>query len=240
MRLSRFGRGPGYGASLPKRSPGRWIVVALGLGVLVAALVGAAGPYRQTREFCEVAVCGGHADDRLDKESGSIVGRRIIETTSTDADGHPSTTTHYEVTWQRADGSQQIRLVSSGFYSKAKEQQPVVLHLWHGDIVGAEVMGGEERFLPHSGETLGNWLYMAHFGLGVVLWGLLFGWWDGFFMLAVRTFIWMLVSFVPVHIATNALAYGVNIGPGLALDVVGGLFFIGVAGWMLLGSLERW
>jgi hypothetical protein len=38
-----------------------------------------------------------------------------------------------------------------------------------------EVTDGSEWFLPESGKTLGYWLLLAFFGLGVLLWGLLFG-----------------------------------------------------------------
>ncbi len=36
-------------------------------------------------------------------------------------------------------------------------------------------MGAAEWFLPAAGENLGHWLYLAHFGLGVLLRGLFFG-----------------------------------------------------------------
>ncbi|MFI6578146.1 hypothetical protein ACIBFB_20355 [Nocardiopsis sp. NPDC050513] len=247
MRLFRFRPHP---RRVPSSKPflGRWTVVALGLGVLVAALVGAAEPYRQTREFREAAVCARGADDCLDSEAGSIVGRRTYTTTSTttytDADGHmhtsTSTTTHYEVTWQRADGSRQARDVSSGFYSEAEEGRSATLRLWRGEVVGVEVTGEAEWFLPDSGATLKTWLYLAFLGLGVVLWGLLCGWWDGFFMLFFRTVTWMFMGFLPVGIATDALAYGLTIGPGLAMEVLAALFFAGIAGWMLVGSLDDW
>ncbi|SDK75136.1 DUF2500 family protein [Nonomuraea jiangxiensis] len=220
-------------------------MAALGLGVLVAALVGAAAPYRQTREFREVVACDDRgADGCFGSEAGSVAARRTYTTTttSTDANGHTSTstTTHYEVTWQRADGSRQTSDVSEDFYGKAREGEPARLRLWRGEVVGVEVMGGEQWFLPEAGETLGYWLYLAYLGLGVMLWGLLYGWWDGFFMLAFRTFAWMFMSFVPVSMATDALAYGLDGGTGLVVQIVLALFFAGIAGWMLLGSLERW
>jgi hypothetical protein len=243
MRIHRFRRLSRSG-SLPKRSLRRWIVVALGLGVLVAGFAGAADPYRQTREFREVVACEGDAAGCFDQEPGTMVGRRTYTTTTThtDANGHPSTTTttHYEVTWQRADGSRQNRDVSSSFYDKAQEGQLANLRLWRGEVVGVEVMGGAEWFLPESGESLGYWLHLAFLGLGILLWGLLFGWWDGFFMLAFRTFAWMFMSFVPVGLATDAVAYGLDIGFGLVSTIVFGVFSIAIAGWMLVGSLDRW
>jgi hypothetical protein len=65
--------------------------------------------------------------------------------------------------------------------------------------------------------------------------GWLFGWWDGFFLLAFRTFCWMFMGVVPVRLATDALA---GLDPGI-LDIAIGGFFVAVAGGMLLGSLER-
>lgn len=247
MRLRRYPRLLLRG-SLPKRSLGRWIVVALGLGVLVAALAGAADPYRQTRQFREVVACERGAGDCFGSEPGSIVGRRTYTTTTTtthtDANGHTytttNTTTHYEVTWQRADGSRRARDVSSSFYRKAKEGQPATLRLWRQEVVGVEVMGDAQWFLPKVGHTLGYWLYLAFFGLGVLLWGLLFGWWDGFFMLAFRTFAWMFMSFMPVSMTTDALAYGLETGGGLVVEILFCLFFAGIAGAMLVGSINDW
>lgn len=249
MRFHRFRFRP-----QPRRVPmpgpalGRWAVAALGLGVLVAALVGAAGPYQQTREFREVVACEEAADDCFDSEAGTIVGRRTYTTTSTtthtDANGHThtstTTTTHYEVTWQRADGSRQARDVSSAFYSAAVEDRPAALRLWQGEVVGVEVAGGAEWFLPKSGAALMAWLYLAFLGLGVLLWGLLFGWWDGFFMLCFRTFAWMFMGILPVSMAADALAYGPAAGVELAVEILVALLFTGVAGWMLLDSLDGW
>jgi hypothetical protein len=243
MRLRRFRLLPRR-VSLPERSLGRWIVVAIGLGVLVAALAGAADPYRQTREFREVVACDRGVGECFGSEAGSIVGQRTYTTTSTDTDGNgntsTSTTTHYEVTWQRADGSRQARDVSSSFYSKAKEGQPATLRLWRGEVVGVEVMGDAQWFLPKSGAALNAWLYLAFFGLGVLLWGLLFGWWDGFFMLTFRTFTWMFMSFLPVDMTTGYLAYGLATGADLVIEIVFALFFTGIAGGMLFGSLDDW
>ncbi len=234
MRLRRYHRLLRRG-SLPKRSLGRWIVVALGLGVLVAALAAAADPYRQTQAFHEVVACDRGVGDCFGNEPGSIADRRTYTTTDTDANGNMSTTTtHYEVTWQRANGSRQTRDVSSSFYRKAQEGQLATLRLWREEVVGVVVMGGTQWFLPESDETLGYWLYLAFFGLGVLLWGLLFGWWDGFFMLVFRTFAWMFMSFVPVSMTTHALAYGLDTGAGLVVEIAFGVFFIGIAGGMLV------
>ncbi|WP_328498742.1 hypothetical protein OHS59_42840 [Streptomyces sp. NBC_00414] len=243
MRLRRFRLLPLH-VSLPGGLLGRWLVVAIGVGVLVVGLVGAAEPFRQTREFREVVACdrGGH--ECFTDEEGSVAGRRTYTTTSThtDADGntYTSTTTHHEVTWRRADGSRQARDVSSRFYSKAEEGQPVRLRLWRGEVVGVEVMGAAQWFLPKSGSTLNAWLYVAFLGLGILLWGLLFGWRDGLFMLAFRTFSWMFMSFQPVSLTTHALAYGLPTGTALVVDIVFALVFTGIAAGMLLATLDRW
>lgn len=233
-------RQPRRRVSLPGRSLGRWIVVALGLAWLVAALVGAAGPYRETRQFCGAVGCGPHAVNQLDKEPSSIIGRRTYRTRSTDADGHTSWTTHYEVTWRRADGSRQTRDVSPGFFDKVEQPQPAVLRLWHGEVVGVEVTGGAEWFLPRVAETLRYWLYLAHFSIGVLLWGLLFGWWDGLFGLMFRAFAWMFMGVVPVWLTTQAVAYGVETGPGLVVAALLCLWFVGIGGWILYGSIHEW
>ncbi|WP_143173371.1 hypothetical protein [Nocardiopsis flavescens] len=233
---------------MPRPTLGRSVVVLLGLGVLVAALLGAAGPYRQTREFREAVACERAAGDCFEGEAGSIAGRRTYTTTSTtthtDANGHTytstTTTTHHEVTWQRADGSRQARDVSSAFYSEAGEGEPATLLLWRGEVVGVEVAGGEEWFLPESGAMLAAWSYLAFLGLGVMLWGLVFGWWDGFFMLSFRVFAWMFLGVLPVGMAADALAYGPATGAELVVEVLVALLFSGIAGWMLIGSLDPW
>ena len=188
------------------------------------------------------------ADGCLDSEAGSIVGRRTYTTTSTtthtDANGHThtstTTTTHYEVTWQRADGSRRTRSVSSSFYSKTEEGQSATLRLWRGEVVGVEVADAAEWFLPKTGATLMAWSYLAFLGLGVLLWGLFLGWWDGFFMLTFRTLAWMSMGFFPVSMTTDALAYGLVGGVGLIRDALFALFFSGIAGWMLVSSLDEW
>ena len=202
-------------------------MAALGLIALAVGLTGAAGPYQQTQEFRAAVQCDRGPDHCFGDEPGSVVSRRTYTTTSTStgADDHSSTTTttHYEVTWQRADGERQYRDVSTDFYDKAEPGQPARLRIWRGEVVGLEVMGATQWFLPESGQTLTYWLYLAHLGLGVLLWGLIFGWWDGFFMLAFRLFCWMFLSIVPISLAADALALrrvwrirasGEGFGPG--------------------------
>ncbi|MEU7474661.1 hypothetical protein AB0A63_01670 [Lentzea sp. NPDC042327] len=230
--------------SLPGRSPVRWLVTACGLGVLVVALIGGAEPYRQTREFRAVAACEQGGGGCFETERGSIADRRTYTTTSTqtDANGHSTTTTttHFEVTWQRADGSRRARDVPSDFYSKAREGDAAELRLWRGEVVGVQVTGAEAWFLPTSGSTLRWWLHLGFLGLGVLLWGLFLGWWDGLFMLAFRTFAWMFLSFVPVSATTHALAYGWPGGWGLVGELAMAGVFTAIAGGMLYTSLDGW
>lgn len=224
--------------SLPGTSVRRWFVVAVGLAVLVAPLAAAAEPYRQTREFREVVTCERTVGDCFDREPASIVGRRTWTTTSTSSDGTSSTTTHYEVSWRRADGSEQAREVSWGLYHVAAEGQPAALRLHRGAVVGVEVADQAQWFLPAPAGQLGYWTYVAHLGLGIALWGLLFGWWDGFFGLAYRTFLWMFIGVTPLSIMTSGLAYGQSWDAGTAFEILFGVLAAAVGGWMLRMSLE--
>ncbi|MEU6711044.1 hypothetical protein ABZ897_06145 [Nonomuraea sp. NPDC046802] len=228
---------------------GRSIVVALALGVLVAALAGAADPYRQTREFREVVACERASGDCFDKEPVTIVDLSTYTTTSTtttmqtDVNGntHMSTTTttdtHHMVTWQRADGSQQSRDMTSTFYSKAKKGEPAALRFYRGELVGVEVTGGAEWFLPYSGAHLALWLFLAYFGLGILLWGL-FGWWDEFFLLVSHTFSWMFMGAPLLLMTTYALAYGLATGAELVIQIGIVLLFSVPGAVMLVSSLN--
>jgi hypothetical protein len=221
----------------------RWIWVVIGLAMIWGALDAAAEPYRQTVEFRRVTACDGTVGGCLEREPGSIVGTRTWTetTTSTNADGtsSTSTTTYYEATWRRLDGSEETRDVSSDFFAVAHGGEPATLRLHRGEVVGVEVAGGAEWFLPRAGKTLLFWLLVAFLGLGFVLWGLIFGEWDGCFMLAFRAFGWLTIGFVVVKAVTYSVAYETfpNLSAG---DVLGGLFVIGVAGAMLVCSLEFW
>lgn len=225
-----------------RRSGWRWVLAGLGLVVLVVALIGSAGPFRQTQEFRAAVQCHGGEDACFGDEPGTIVDRDTYTTTSTSGgtNGQPgttTTTTHYRVTWQRAGGDRESHDVSSAFYGKAEVGQPANLRTWRGEVVGLEVMGATAWFLPESGRSFGYWLYLAHFGLGLLLWGLFFGWWDGPFMMAFRLLAWMFLSFVPVAMITDALTYGLAPGLDLVLYLVFGLLFVGVAGGMLISTL---
>jgi hypothetical protein len=223
--------------SLPGRSVLRWIVVAVGLGVLVVALACAAEPYRQTREFRAVVACERQAAGCFDHEPGTIVGKRTYTTTSTTTSPDGATTTtfipHYEVTWQRADGSREARDVPSSFYDATREGQPADLRLWRGQVVWLEVDGVAERFLPEPGTSLGYWLYLAVFGFGVLMSGLLAGW-DGFVPLVLRTAAWMIMSFLPVSLTTHALAYGWELDFSFVVTVVVSIAVVALAVRMLV------
>lgn len=224
--------------SWPGRSVGRWIVVAVGLGVIAVGLVVAMGPYRETREFRAAVACG-RGNDCFEPEAASIVGRSTYITTTTDSNGHTtSTTTHYEVTWQRADGSRQKREVSEAVYDKAEKGQPATLRVWRGEVVRIEVAGETAWFPPEAAEQLIYCFLLAYFGLGVLLWGLFFGWWDGFFHLGFRTFAWMFAGLVPAHAASGILAYGLHFDFGLIVVIIFGVLFAGLAAGMLFASLD--
>ncbi|MEJ3750972.1 hypothetical protein WEI85_48095 [Actinomycetes bacterium KLBMP 9797] len=79
------------------------------------------------------------------------------------------------------------------FYRHAEPDRPANLRTWHGEVVGIEVTGAAHWFLPPSGTVLTWSLYAAWLGLGVLLWALFLGWWDGLFWLAFRTIMWMLI-----------------------------------------------
>ncbi len=207
------------------------MVVAVGVGVLVTALVAAVGPYRQTREFRDAVACHRDTGHCLRGEPGLIVGRRSYVTHSDDGP-----TTHYELTWQRADGSRQTRKVTSRFYNKTWEGQSVTLRLWDGEVVAIEVTGGVQWFLPKSGGMFGAWLFVAFCGLGVALWGLLFGWWDGLFWLCFRLFWWMLLSITPLSLV-HFLAFGIEDGSELIVKAVGLLIYTLGIGWALYDSI---
>ena len=223
---------------------GRGILVAVGLGVLGYALVGAAGPYRETRAFHALATCPQAADGCFADEPGLITGRRtwVTTSTSTDANGHTTTTrtTHYEVTWRRADGSQQTRQVAGGFYERVAENRPVTLKVWRGEVVGVTAPGAEAWFPPSVAAVLWLWLLLAHLGIGVALWGLFFGWWDGLFMLCFRSFAWAFAGLVLTAPTAYVLAFGLRVGTGGVWTVVAGVFAVVVAGALVVGSLEEW
>jgi hypothetical protein len=219
---------------------GGWIWVVVGLAVLWGALDSAAEPYRQTVEFRRITVCDGTVGGCLEREPGVIVGRRTWTETSTytNADGTSSTSTigNYTVTWRRLDGSEQTHDVSRVFFAVAHEGQPATLRIHLGEVVGVEVTGGSDQFLPEAGEKLLSWLLVAFLGLGFVLWGQLVGWWDGFVMFALRTLAWMLIGFVVVNAATYSVAYEMhpNVSAGAVLSSA---CLIAYASWAIFCSV---
>lgn len=214
---------------------GRCLLITIGLAVIVVALHGAAEPYRQFLAFREGLTCAPGARDCAGNETGVITGRRTWTTSSTtfDADGHTRTTshTHYGITWQRGDGSQESREVSQGLYSEAREGRSAKLWIWRGEVVGIAVNDAEEWFLPEPGRKLRLWLCLALLGLGILLWGLLFGRVkDAFFRLVV----WLSFGFALVNVSTDVLAFGLAAFQP-ALGGVAGLVVVVVLGLVLSG-----
>lgn len=223
-----------------KRSLGQWVVAAVGLAVLVIGLAFAVGPYQMTREFREVVDCDrGGPDDCFGRESARIRGRRTYTTTHTDSNGQTHRTRHYEVTWERDNAVRQTREVPASFYRLARKGEPANLRIWRDDVVSIEVMGGSHWFLPQAAETLRNWLLVAWFGLGVLLLGLLFRGWDGFFMFAFRGFIWMFLGLMPLSMTTHVLAYGWGTGPWNVFRIGVAVVFTGIGAGMLRCTLGR-
>ncbi|WP_067831603.1 hypothetical protein [Actinomadura kijaniata] len=70
--------------------------------------------------------------------------------------------------------------------------------------------------------------------------GRLSGWWDGFFLLAFRTFCWMFMSFVPVGLVEDVVAFGLEVDVGLAVYAGVAVLFTAVPLWMLWITLDRW
>ena len=220
-------------------SLGRWVMVLLGVSVMVGALVAAVEPYRQTRQFREVVACEENVGGCFVREQGSIAGRRTYTTTHTDSEGHTSTTRHYEVTWQRADGSRESREVPSGFYAKVRAGQPATLRVWRQEVVAVEAAGAREWFLPTPAGLFVVWLFVAHFGLGLLVRGLLAARRRGPSLFFFYVLGWLVMGSGPILAGADVLALGLSAGLDLGelvayalLTVVGGLF--------VRGSFEMW
>ncbi|WP_157121281.1 hypothetical protein [Nocardia miyunensis] len=202
-----------------ERPLGRAIVVLLGLCVIAVAIAGAAGPYRQTRQFNSVMTCGPGGRDCFASQTVSIVDRWTYTTTSSDTvstvNGQTSTTTttttHYELALQWPDGTRRTHEINSHtLYNKAHEGQSAVVKLWHNEIVGITVAGDTDWAVPDCAIILASWLCLAFFGLGVVLWGLLFRTWDGFGTVAIRGFGWMFFGILLVSGLAISLALALH------------------------------
>jgi hypothetical protein len=72
----------------------------------------------------------------------------------------------------------------------------------------------------------------------VVLWGLLFGWWDGYFMLTYRTMGWMFLGLPTLLALPHVFVYGLDTGIGGVVSIVFDVLFSGIAGWMLYTTLD--
>jgi hypothetical protein len=214
--------------------------MAAGLAILATGLAFADGPFREARDFHRTVGCGTTC---FASEDGHIRSKRTYTTTSTSTDPNGGSTTdtmtHWELTWERPDGRRESREVSEDFYDHAELDAPARLRTWHGAVVGVEILGATQWFLPPSGESLGRWLYVTWFGLGVLLWGLVVGRWDGLFMLVFRTIGWMFIVVMPIQIGTYVLAYGVSSGGDLAGQLVFGVLFTGFAVVLVRSSFGR-
>jgi hypothetical protein len=215
--------------------------MAIGLVILVTGLAFAASPFRDAHGFHRAIGC---ETTCFASEDGHILSKRTYTTTRTYTDGNGNgitqteTTTHWELSWERPGGRRESRDVSATVYDHAEPNAPARLRTWHGAVIGIEVMGATQWFLPPSGESLGGWLSVTWFGLGVLLWGLVIGYWDGLFMLAFRTMGWMFIAIMPIQGLTRALTYGLPSGGDLAWSLVFGVFFTGIAVSIVLSSLD--
>jgi hypothetical protein len=214
------------------------VVAGLGLVLLIAALVAAAGPYRQTRQFRTVAACQAKGENCFAGEQGFIRAKRswTTSTTQTDAGGNPSTTTteHYGVTWQRADGTRESREVSRAFYRRAEPDAAATFRLFRGEVVGVRVAGGSEWFLPAAGRALTWWLGLAWSGMGLVLAGL-FALWGGAIETAIRATAWLCAGAALIGTATSTLAFGPHFG---VWDIVIPVLVLAFSAGMLVLSLS--
>lgn len=218
---------------------GRSLVVLAGLAVIVGALAGAVGPYRQTRQFHHVAQCEqAEGADCFDSEIVSLAGRNTWETTDSSTNGTGGTETYYEITWQRRDGSRQTHDVKKSIYDVASSGQQATLRLWRDEAVGVTVADQTDWFLPNTTVLMGFYMFAAHLGLGILLWGLLFGWWDGFGSLALRVIAWWTIGVLPIYELTHALAYGVDTDVMSLVSITFlFLFFTAISAWMLFVSV---
>lgn len=114
----------------------------------------------------------------LSRSVSGVVTKRLPTTTGSDGTTSTTRTTHYELTWQRGDGSRQSHEVSWDLYDRSREGVQASLQLWRGQVVGITVDGRTDTFSPSEADLLGLWLWPAFIGLGIALWGLL-RWWDG-------------------------------------------------------------
>ncbi|WP_143105075.1 MptD family putative ECF transporter S component [Amycolatopsis regifaucium] len=219
----------------------RWLVVVIGVVVIGVGVGGAIAPWRQTEEFRAAVQCNHEDGGCVGREPATVVGRRTYTTTATDVDGHFTTTTtrHWEVTWQRAGNEPQPHDVTEEFYEHVMPDQSITLRTWRGEVVGLEVPGSSDWFVPAVSGLLVPWLLLVHAGLGVSLWGLIIGGWSGLFMLAFRAFCWMLLAVAPACLLADVLAYGLQFdGEFYALTGFAVLAAV-VGGWMLSGSLDE-
>lgn len=219
----------------------RWLVIVIGVVVIGVGIGGAIAPLRQTEEFRAAVQCDREGGGCVGREPATVVGRRTYTTTSdsSDAAGHSTTTftRHWEVTWRRAGNEPQHRDVTEEFYEHVLPDQSITLRTWRGEVVGLEVPGSLDWFVPAVSELLRLWLLLAHAGLGVSLWGLIIGRWSGFFMLGFRAFCWMFLGATPAWLLTNVSAYGLQLDVEFYFQTGFAVLAEVIAGGMLWNSI---
>lgn len=213
---------------------GRGLAVVIGLVLLTIGIVGAVEPFRQTREFRAVVACEERSGDCLNHETDLIVDRRM----STAWGGeHPDT--RNQVVVQRP-GGMQYREILERFNTNATPNQSADLWFWRGELVGIEMPADAEWFLPESSKQLIWWLILAALGLGILLWGLFFGWWDGWGMAFWRIGSWALAWLALLEMATRLASYGPTFQRGdTIVTVSGGILATAVGFGMVVISLRR-
>lgn len=211
----------------------RWVTLLVGVAMLVVGLSAAYGPFERSREFRRAMEC-----DCFDREAATIVARRVHTTTSivTDPNGgqYAHDVTHYELTWQRPGGGRTVRDVSADVYDRTSDGGQVDLRTWRGEVVGVGAAGAVHWFLPEPGRRLVTWFWVAWFGLGALLWAVLFGWWDGFAWVGGRLLAWAFLAWVLSKVGSEAVVEGFDTGWALVGDVAGLLFSFLLAGFILL------
>jgi hypothetical protein len=211
----------------------RWLTLVVGAAMLVVGLSAGYGPFERSREFRQAVEC-----DCFDREAATIVGRRVYTTTSTytDANGaqYANDVTHYELTWERPGSGRTVRDVSQDVYDRTADGGRIDLRTWRGEVVAVEAGGAVHRFLPEPGRRMVTWFWVAWFGLGALLWAVLFGWWDGFTWVGGRLFAWAFLAYVLGKLGSDAVVEGFDTGWALAGDVVAVFFAFLLAGFILL------
>jgi hypothetical protein len=222
-------------------TPLRWATLLLGLALLAVGLYAASGPFERSRDFRQSMECEERGGGCFGREPAPVVGRRSYTTTSTYTDPqggqYANDVTHYELTWQRAGAGRTVRDVSPEVYDRTSEGGQVDLRTWRGEVVGVEVPGAVHWFLPAAGRSLVSWFWVAWFGLGAVLWALLFGWWDRWYLVGLRLLVWAFLAYILAKVGSEAVVDGFDTGWALAGDVLAVLGCFVLAAVVLIYTL---